>query len=291
MRPPMIVIALILMGACRLAAAQPVLSDHYSLGLRFGALIGQQRLASPPLPSLAATKNHKFNIQGAYVGGHIDGLYYLTASDGALVPVRLYAGYARAYSGAFSYTSPSIGRYSLFTFGIYTRGAANFPINFSNVNFQDSKLVSISGGIGANYLLFGEGDSPLKLGAFGGGFVSKADAFFNYVPMGTTTVFPISSEFTDFGPMAGLLAELHVWKFAARSFAMYAYDVTPQCVDLSVNTTPQKCFSRLNSSFGSLGASVGLFGFNVTVYSRVKGKINDFDIQFERYQLGYTLSL
>ena len=282
--------ALLLLGAGRIAVAQTALSDHYSLGLRFASLIGQQRLASPPLPSLEATKRHKFNVQGAYVGGHIDGTYYVTASDGAEVPVQLYSGYARAYSGASSYTSPSFGRFSLFAFGIYTRGAANFPINFSNVYFQDSKLISISGGLGTNYLLFGA-DFPLKLGLFGGAFISKADASFNYVPMVPSHNFAISSRVTDFGPMAGVLAELHVWRFAARSFAMYAYDVTPQCVDLSVDSTAFPCFSKLNSSFGSIGASVGLFGFNVTVYSRIRGKIDDFDIVFERYQLGYTLSL
>jgi hypothetical protein len=276
--------------------AQDVLDDHYSLGLRFGALIGQQRLASPPLPSLDKNKKTKFGLQGAYVGGQIDGTYYIVASDGANVPVQLYSGYSRAYSGGLAYTSPSFGPYSIFAFGIYTQGAANFPINFSNVNFENSKLISKAGGMGANYVLSGDGDSFFKLGLFGGVFISVADTSFDYVmpeggyTPGTPSSFDVTAGFTDYGPMGGLQAEITLWKFHARSFVMYARDFTNKCVDLHVNEFVQSCFTNIDSTFGSYGLSLGALGFNLTIYSKLWGKIDDFDVRFEKYQLGYTLA-
>jgi hypothetical protein len=285
-------IVLILLVANRLTRAQAVIDDQYSLGSRFGALIGQQKLASPPLPSLETNERHKIHIQSAYLSGDISALYYFRASDGSMAPVLGYQGKSQAYSGALAYASPSIGRFSLFTFGLYTRGAANLEL-FGGAKFENSELVSTVGALGTNYVLFGAGDSPFKVGLFGGVFVSKVDSSYDYVASsGSVSRFPVTADFVDYGPFAGVQAELRVWKLSARSFVMYAWDITKDAVDLYVNGYKQSSsLVKLNSSFGAIGASVGFYRFSISVYSRIWGKIDQFDIKFKKYQVGYTFPL
>lgn len=274
-----------------------VLSDHYSMSLRFGALIGQQRLALPPLPALKQNHRSKIGIQSAYVGGQINGLYYLPASDGAQVPILLYSGYSRAYSGALSYTTPSIGRVSLFGFGIYTGGSANFPINFSEAVIENNKMSTTSGAIGASVIHYGGEDSFLSFGSFGGLFLSESQTQYDYTTEdlnrndGSRISFPITAEFKDWGPMAGLQAEARLWKFSARTHLMYAWDPTNPCVDLVIRGSVQSCFMNIDSTFGSWGFAVGFAGLHVTLLSRIWRKITDFDVTFERVTLSYGFSI
>jgi len=274
-----------------------VIDDQYSLNLRFAALIAQQRLASPPLPSLKVNQESKLGLQSSYIKGSIEAMYYFEASDGAMVPVRGYSGNSEAYSGALSYTSPSIARFSFFAFGIHTRGTSYIEIPWISATFQNNQNSATSMSIGANRVFLGNNDSFMRIGYFAGAFLSQASAQYDYVltegtvPPGSPPLFGVQSQFTKHGGLAGIQAEMSVSRLSLKSHLMYAHDFTQPCVDIKIYNTVFPCYLDVDSTFVSVGASVGLWGFSFSLYSQIWNKIENFDIRFKKYQLSYTLSL
>jgi len=271
-------------------------NDYLSLGLRVGALIAQGRLASPPLPTLGKDDRHHLNPQVGYLTGNILGNF----SGGPVTQETAgYWGSPHGVSLGLTYTSPSNGSFSWFAYGIHSQATANFQVNISgnsdaDVEIRNSNATTSAGGLGVNFILLGNSTSFFAMGLFSGAFYSSTKTRYNFVYLteiipGSLNNIPISSNSVEYGPQAGLQAKFRFGTVTSlTTFAMYAADLSDRCMKFTLLDTPYSCFDEIDSSFTSIGASIGLWNFGLSIYSKIWSKIRGADIQLKRFQATYS---
>jgi len=289
----------IALGATLSTPARSGEFDYLTVGLRVAALIAQSRIASPPLPELGRDKKHHFTPQVAYLTGRIFGDF--GKSQGVITDAS-YTGEPEGWGYGLAYQSPTVGRLSLFAYGLYTHSSSNYAVTFNSPNSPDLKIDNSrtqakAMGTGLSLLVVGDTDSFFAAGAFGGGFYSDVNTKYDYVyaspPLpGYDTTYFHNWTSKDHGITTGLQAKIRVKKFSITALAVYTRDLSGQCIpeaDAAGNYYP--CNASIDNSFTAYSVSVGYRGLSVGLFSRLNSEIEASDVKLRKLQASYTLSL
>ncbi|MBS1985317.1 MAG: hypothetical protein JST16_14205 [Bdellovibrionales bacterium] len=278
------------------------MADYMTVGLRVAALVTQERLASPPLPGLGRDSEHHFTPQVGYLTGKVSGDF--GASEGLNIAGNgNYSGKPSGYGVGLSYRSPSIGRASLFAFGLYTHSSSNYYVDFNsqlttpNLTIHNSATAGKSGALGVNVLLVGDTKTFFAMAAFGGVFYSRVHMEYDYdydspPAPGFDTHYHHAWDSDDYGPLTGLHATTRIGRFSVTALAMIVHDSSNRCVklgDAAGNSYP--CMATLDNSFSSISVSADYRGLSAGIYSQLNASIQSRDVTIKKYQVSYTLSL
>lgn len=119
--------------------------DSLSAGSRFGVMVVQQMLASPPLPSPDKDQKQRISVQVGYSRGTIKGQY---VSQGA---TRGYSAEPTGWGAGLGYTSRSVGRFSFFGYALYSRATGDFLADDqSNNGIKDNVVDGKAGAFAGN---------------------------------------------------------------------------------------------------------------------------------------------
>lgn len=269
----------------------------FSVGTRVASLITQNRLASPPLPDLGRDDRHRFTPQGVYISGSIYGDF---GQSQGIISNSSYKGTPEGWGGGLAYRSPSIGRVSLFAYGLYTKSSSDYQVTFNSVSSPDlsienSETIAKSYAGGLSVLLLGDIDTFFAFGAFGGGFYSESETNYDYnyasPPLpGYDTRYYHHWENKFYGYTTGVQAKIRIWKFSVSSVAVYAKDLSNHCMRQTTAAGDWPCQTTVDNSFKSVGVSAGFGGLSVGVYSKLISLITRYDLDVKSYRASYTIS-
>lgn len=271
------------------------IAPSMTAGSRFGVMVVQQMLASPPLPSPDKDMKQRISAQVGYSSGTIKGQY---DDEGV---TRGYSAKPVGWGAGLGYTSRSVGRFSFFGYALYTRATGDFLANDQNNNgIKDNVVDGKAGAFAVNMIVLGDLATSFNVGLFVGAQTVITHSFGKWGLLEATSNtpagnIPIAMDQTCYGSLTGIQIKFRYGPASMVPYGLYFADLSNHCSALKyddglASSINNSCQFKVDMSYLAMGLMLGYSETRLTVYTKVINKIDQSDSDVVTYNLGYALA-
>jgi len=269
-------------------------------GIRISVLGLQEKLGSPPLPSLERKSPRQIVLQGGYAISNIDERVSEERQQRLGVPAEQGLGKLQGPTAGFGFTTRSKDLLGYYIFGAFNRLSGELTVSVQgdkNYEFRGMKGIGYGVSAGLSLRVYENNEGNFAVGGLAGPVYASFRSSFKVVSVDTNGMrFDVDSNLPTYGALGGIQAGWRIAKWLyVNPYAIYYIELSQSCKQgaesqqYSDSSCEEFGFVQLPMSFFSYGLNVGLRNFYVGVYSKVVNDASYGQLKFSNYQASLTI--